>query len=258
LTAAVISFRPKRVLRDVGKALSIDLAMIDQLAKSHHWWDEKEIRKQSPIECGLDPESGTVQMWINLAAQLIVFPRHLSKHPGGSVIARCKLSPLVPIENAAIAARSMVQWDKDYLDALRLLKVGILALGMSSALRRTLDLISEQRGELFELQDIPAEDAATASTVHFLRFSDRSGHHSSRPNSRRNGASVSAPAARLGVGKLTEFGNGRSFITHAGRTNISGTSHAGGDSGRWLTPGEVDQLRRTTAAGKRKGGLDHF
>ncbi len=97
--------------------------------------------------------------------QLLGFPRHLSQHPGGFVIARGKLSRLVPIENAAMADRSVIQWDKDDLDALGLLKVDILALGMLSAIRRALDLAAGRRGEPFELQDIPAEDPATYDMI---------------------------------------------------------------------------------------------
>jgi error-prone DNA polymerase len=149
LTGVVISYRPKSALRDVGKALGIDLAIVDQLAKSQHWWDKKEGLAQRFVECGLDPDSILAQQWWQLAEEIMGFPRHLSQHPGGFVIARDKLSRLVPIENAAMADRSVVQWDKDDLDALGLLKIDILALGMLSTIRRALELVTQQQGEAF-------------------------------------------------------------------------------------------------------------
>ncbi|NEX62809.1 error-prone DNA polymerase [Noviherbaspirillum galbum] len=161
LTGVVITYRPRSVLRDVGKALGVDAGIVDQVAKSHRWWDSKQALAERFLECGLDPESAVARQWAEIALKLMRFPRHLSQHPGGFVIARHKLSRLVPIENAAMAERSVVQWDKDDLDALGLLKVDILALGMLSMIRRALDFISQQRGELFTLQDIPAEDSET-------------------------------------------------------------------------------------------------
>lgn len=165
LTAVVISYRPRSVLRDVGKALGVDPGVIDQIAKSHRWWDGKEGLAQRFIECGMDPEAPIARQWAELASRLMKFPRHLSQHPGGFVIARGKLSRMVPIENAAMPERSVVQWDKDDLDALGLLKIDILALGMLSMIRRALDLVSQQRGEPFVLQDIPAEDTATYDMI---------------------------------------------------------------------------------------------
>ncbi|MFM7484828.1 MAG: error-prone DNA polymerase, partial [Burkholderiaceae bacterium] len=165
LTGVVISYRPRSAIRDAGKALGIDAHIIDQLAKSQRWWDKKENLCERFIECGLDPDSVIAQHWHQIALELMGFPRHLSQHPGGFVIARDKLSRLVPIEKAAMQDRSVVQWDKDDLDALGLLKIDILALGMLSALRRGLELIAQQQGEPFELADIPAEDSATYDMI---------------------------------------------------------------------------------------------
>ncbi|CAL8481345.1 Error-prone DNA polymerase (modular protein) (plasmid) [Caballeronia sp. S22] len=91
-----------------------------------------------------------IAMWVNLAAQILNFPRHLAQHSGGFVISRGKLTRLVPVENAAMPDRSAIQWDKDGLEALGLLKIDVLALGMLSAIRRALDIVSEQRGERFK------------------------------------------------------------------------------------------------------------
>ncbi len=161
LTAVVISYRPRSVLRDVGRALGVDQSIVDQLAKSHRWWDGKGNLSERFLECGIDPAAPLAQQWVALAQALMGFPRHLSQHPGGFVIARDKLSRLVPIENAAMEKRSVVQWDKDDLDALGLLKVDVLALGMLSMLRRALALIGVRRGAPFSMQDIPPEDPAT-------------------------------------------------------------------------------------------------
>ena len=165
LTAVVISYRPRSVLRDVGKALGVDLSIVDKVAKSHRWWDSKTELAERFAECGVDPASPVARQWEALARQMLSFPRHLSQHPGGFVIARGKLSRLVPIENAAMADRSVVQWDKDDLDAIGLLKVDLLALGMLSMIRRALDMISEQSGESFTMQDIPSEDPATYAMI---------------------------------------------------------------------------------------------
>jgi error-prone DNA polymerase len=159
LTATVVSYRPRSVLRDVGKALGIDAQRIEQLAKSRQWWDGKTMRIESFAEAGFDPESSVVRHWISLSQTLMGFPRHLSQHVGGFVIARDDLSRLVPIENAAMADRSVIQWDKDDLDALGLLKVDVLALGMLSAIRRALDQLG------MRIQDIPAEDPATYEMI---------------------------------------------------------------------------------------------
>jgi error-prone DNA polymerase len=165
LTAVVISYRPKSVLRDVGKALGVDLAIVDQVAKSHRWWDSKDELAERFVECGLDPASTVARHWADIALRLMNFPRHLSQHPGGFVIARGKLSRLVPIENAAMPDRSVVQWDKDDLDALGILKIDILALGMLSMLRRAFDMITDWRGEPFAMQDVPREDTATYDMI---------------------------------------------------------------------------------------------
>jgi len=169
LTGVVISYRPRSALRDVGRALGIDLQRIEAVSKSLHWFDGKSIDAQRLRENGFDPDAPVTKLWVELTQQLIGFPRHLSQHPGGFVIARDQIEQLVPVENAAMKDRSVVQWDKDDLDALGLIKVDILALGMLSALRRALDLIAVKRGSKpgdrtdagFEMQDIPDDDAPT-------------------------------------------------------------------------------------------------
>ncbi|WP_175816966.1 error-prone DNA polymerase [Burkholderia diffusa] len=161
LAAAVTTYRPRSALREAGKALGVDPAIVDKVSKTHHHFDSRDDLLLRFAEAGLDPDAPLNRQWAAFAAQLLGYPRHLSQHSGGFVISRGKLTRLVPVENAAMEERTVIQWDKDDLDAVGLLKVDVLALGMLSALQRALALISEKRGEPFELQDIPPEDPAT-------------------------------------------------------------------------------------------------
>ena len=144
LTGVVISYRPRSALRDVGRALGIDLDRIDAVAKSAQWWDGRHIDAERLRENGFDPETPLCRLWVELTQTLVGFPRHLSQHPGGFVIARDDLARLVPVENAAMADRSVIQWDKDDLDVLGLIKVDILALGMLSALQRSFRFVGRE------------------------------------------------------------------------------------------------------------------
>ena len=161
LTATVISYRTRSALRDVGKALGMDLETIEALSKQHRWMDGRGIQTERLLEAGLNPHERLIQQWQELSRTLMGFPRHLSQHTGGFVISKGPLCRMVPIENAAMPNRSVIQWDKDDLDALGLLKVDVLALGMLSALKRSLHFISQLKGHGFALQDIPPEDPAT-------------------------------------------------------------------------------------------------
>ncbi|WP_019561377.1 error-prone DNA polymerase [Caldimonas manganoxidans] len=165
LVATVIGYRTRSAIRDVGKALGFEQAQVEALAKSHFWWDQPQVVSQRLAELGLDASDRRVAQWIELVEQLRGFPRHLSQHVGGFVIAKGALSHIVPIENAAMPERTVIQWDKDDLEALRLMKVDVLALGMLSALRRALELVSLRRGVPFGLQDIPDGDEATYAMI---------------------------------------------------------------------------------------------
>ncbi len=172
LTAVVVSYRPRSALRDVGRALDIDIALIDALSREHPGMYSREVlaeRLQSALEQlhpdVLVPSPKRLALWLDLSRQLMGFPRHLGQHVGGFVLTQGKLTRLVPVENAAMIDRSIIQWDKDDLDAMGLLKVDVLALGMLSAIRRCLDLMSARRGHAFEMQDIPAEDCATYDMI---------------------------------------------------------------------------------------------
>jgi error-prone DNA polymerase len=154
IAATLITYQPKSAVRDVGKALGMEPAQVDRLAKSLAWWDSRFVLEQRLREAGCDPESSIIGRLIHFARALIGFPRHLSQHVGGFVISRGPLSQLVPIENAAMPERSVIQWDKDDLDALELLKVDVLALGMLSAIRRALDFVNGYRGSALTLTEI--------------------------------------------------------------------------------------------------------
>jgi error-prone DNA polymerase len=160
LAATLITYRPKSAVRDVGKALGLSLEQVDRLAKSHVWWDGREVSDEHLRENGFDPGNPVLRRVLRLTNAIIGFPRHLSQHVGGFVIARDRLSRLVPIENAAMAERTVIQWDKEDLESLGLLKVDCLALGMLSAIRRGFDLIRDFDGRTLTLATVPAEDPA--------------------------------------------------------------------------------------------------
>nr|WP_313657104.1 error-prone DNA polymerase [Achromobacter ruhlandii] len=284
LTAVVISYRPRSVLRDTGRALGVDPGVIDAVARAHQWWDGKKEMLRTLGACGLDPESQVARQWAALAQTLMGFPRHLSQHPGGFVISRGKLSRLVPIENAAMADRSVVQWDKDDLDALKLLKVDVLALGMLSALRRTLELAGQRRGQPLRLQDIPEGDEPTydmiceADTIGVFQIESRAQMTMLprlrpreyydlvvqvaivRPGPIQGG--MVHPYLRRRQGKEKE-----SYPSEKVRGVLSRTMGvpifqeqvmqiavvAAG-----FSPGDADQLRRSMAAWRRKGGVDKY
>jgi error-prone DNA polymerase len=160
LAATLITYRRKSALRDAGKALGLSLEQIDRLSQTLVWW-EKGISEQQLREAGFAPDNPVVRRLLALVQQLRGFPRHLSQHVGGFVIARDQLSRLVPVENAAMAGRSVIQWDKNDLEALGLLKVDCLALGMLSAVRRCLDLLRQHGQADLDFDTIPADDPDT-------------------------------------------------------------------------------------------------
>ncbi|GAB2484037.1 error-prone DNA polymerase [Comamonas humi] len=165
LTAVVISYRSKSAIRDVGKALGFAPAAIDQLCKSRYWWDGDAIAAEALAGAGLHPDDLAVRQLQELTQALIGFPRHLSQHVGGFVLTRGPLSRMVPVERAAMDKRTVIEWDKDDLDAMGLLKVDVLSLGMLTALRKALALVNQSRGEALALQDIPPEDPATYDMI---------------------------------------------------------------------------------------------
>ncbi len=160
LAATVISYRARSAIRDVGKALGLSVDVVAALAGIIWGWSNDPIGDQRVREAGLDPRDHTLRLALDLAAELTGFPRHLSQHVGGFVITRGPLSELVPIENAAMEDRTVIEWDKDDLDALGILKIDVLALGMLTCIRKALALIERHHGRRLDLATVPAEDPA--------------------------------------------------------------------------------------------------
>jgi len=161
LAATLITYRPRSAVRDVGKALGLSGDLVDLLAKSLAWWDEQEVLEARCARAGVDASSSTVQQFLLFVREIIRFPRHLSQHVGGFVISKGPLAQLVPIENAAMEKRTVIQWDKDDLESLGLLKVDVLGLGMLTAIRKALDHMNAFRGSEFTVDSIPPEDPHT-------------------------------------------------------------------------------------------------
>ena len=284
LTAALITYRPRSAMKDVGAALGMDFEQMNRLTASHQWWDGRQIDPERLREAGLDPQAAVVQKLLWLAQTLIGFPRHLSQHSGGFVIARDSLARLVPIENASMQQRSVIEWDKDDLDALGLLKIDILALGMLSAIRRALDLVGLRRGEIFTMQDVPAEDPdvyemiSAADTIGVFQIESRAQMSMlprMRPQcfydlvievaivrpgpiqggmvhpylKRRQGLEpVSYPSAEIETALARTLG-----VPIFQEQVMQIAMLAAG-----FSAGEADSLRRAMAAWKRKGGVHHF
>ncbi|NPC56757.1 error-prone DNA polymerase [Caenimonas soli] len=169
IAAVVASYRSRSAIRDVGKALGIPPALVDAFAKEHYWFDEEGLQVERlcerAAEAGVDVGELRMRQWLELTEALRGFPRHLSQHVGGFVLTQDKLTRLVPVENAAMPDRSIIQWDKDDLEDMGLLKVDVLALGMLTALRRCLDFVSQRRGYPFALQDIQDKDEETYDMI---------------------------------------------------------------------------------------------
>ena len=284
LTAVVISYRPKSAIRDVGKALGFDADVLDALAANHTWWDGREVMRERLVEVGLDPDELAVQQLTQLTGQLMGFPRHMSQHPGGFVLTRGPLSRMVPIENAAMEDRTIIEWDKDDLDAMGLLKVDVLALGMLSAIRRALEFVSMRKGYVFEMQDIPAEEPVTydmickADTVGVFQIESRA-QMSMLPRMKpRCFYDLVIEVAIVRPGPI-QGGSVHPYLERRqGKAEVTYPSEALKEAlGRTLgvpifqeqvmqisiiaagfTPGEADGLRRAMAAWKRKGGLDKY
>ncbi|MGE5946797.1 MAG: error-prone DNA polymerase [Betaproteobacteria bacterium] len=284
LAAAVITWRTRGALRDAGRALGFGIAQIDALTASLAWWDKREQLPERFAELGLDPQAPRVEKWLAIAESLRGFPRHLTQHVGGFVISRGPLSRLVPVENAAMPGRSVIQWDKDDLDAMGLLKVDILALGMLSAIRRILQSVGQARGRPLKMHEIPAEDPAT---YEMLCHADSMGVF--QVESRAQMAMLPRLKPRSFYDLVVEValvrpGPIQGDMVHPylkrrqGRERIEKISPAVDAVlqrtygvpifqeqvmqlavvAAGFSPGEADQLRRSMAAWRRKGGLEHF
>jgi len=165
MTAEVICYRPKSAVREVGKALGLSLDRVDALAKSFEHYSDNEKLPRRFYEGGLAPHSRLGRQLVALVRQIIDFPRHLSQHVGGLVITRGALCELVPIENASMPGRTVIEWDKDDLDDLGILKVDCLALGMLTAIHKCFDFVERHHERPLTLAGVPAEDSAVYDMV---------------------------------------------------------------------------------------------
>jgi error-prone DNA polymerase len=165
IAATVISYRGKSAVRDVARTLDLPVDQIDRLSSMFAWWDGDEPLDGRLREQGFDPDAPLLRKVLALSAQLIGMPRHLSQHVGGFVIADAPLHELVPVENAAMADRTIIQWDKDDLDTMGLLKVDCLALGMLTCIRKCFDLIRQHRGKALTIATVEHHDAPTYAMI---------------------------------------------------------------------------------------------
>jgi error-prone DNA polymerase len=160
LAAVVIRYRSKSALRDVGKVMGLSGDTLDALSRCAWGGEDSAFAAEQIREAGLDPTERTLRTTLALARELIGFPRHMSQHPGGFVITRERLDSVAPVENAAMAERTIIPWDKDDLDQLGLLKIDVLALGALTCIRKCLDLIALHHGRRLTMTSIPLEDPA--------------------------------------------------------------------------------------------------
>lgn len=165
LTAVASTYHGTGAVRDIAKALGLPPDQVNALADCCGSWSDHAPPVDRLLEAGFDPESPVLRRVLALTQELIGFPRHLSQHPGGFVISEAPLDTLVPVENASMAERTVVQWDKDDLDALGLLKVDVLALGMLTTLRRCFGLIERHRGHRWTIAELPKDDPATYAMI---------------------------------------------------------------------------------------------
>ncbi|OOG51578.1 error-prone DNA polymerase [Rhodanobacter sp. C01] len=165
LAATVICYRGKSAVRDVAKAMGLPLDQVDKLSQVFAWWDGDESLDERLRERGFDPESAVIRRIIKLTAEILDMPRHLSQHVGGFVISDAPLSELVPVENAAMPDRTIIEWDKDDLDTMNLLKVDCLALGMLTCVQKCLNMLRDQRGQDYSMATLPPEDPDTYAMI---------------------------------------------------------------------------------------------
>ncbi|MDD0838636.1 error-prone DNA polymerase [Curvibacter sp. HBC61] len=283
LVAVVIRYRLRSAIRDVGFALGVAPAVVDALASRPHEWGEPATLAQRLVAQGAAAEQVRLPLWQALVEQLLGFPRHLSQHPGGFVLTGDRLDATVPVVHASMAGRTCIEWDKDDIDTVGLLKVDVLALGMLSALQRAFMLIGQWRGRPFTLSEIPEGDRPTydmlcrADTVGVFQVESRA-QQSMLPRLRpRCFYDLVVQVAIVRPGPI------QGGMVHPYLRRRQGLEPAEGPPGLEAALGrtlgvpifqeqvmqiamdaagfsadEADQLRRGMAAWKRKGGLQHF
>jgi error-prone DNA polymerase len=165
ICATVIRYRARGAVRDVGKAMGLTEDVTSAIASQLWEWSEDGVTKERASELNLNLQDRRLCLTLELARELIGFPRHLSQHPGGFVLTRERLDELVPVEPAAMQDRQVIEWDKDDIDILRWMKVDVLGLGMLGCMRRAFDLLENHRGKRLDLASVPTEDPATYTMI---------------------------------------------------------------------------------------------
>ncbi len=284
LAATVICYRKRSAVRDIGKVMGLAEEQVDALSKSLAWWDGTQVIGERIKAMGFDPDSFLMKRFAWLLDQLLGFPRHLSQHVGGFVISDRDLSTLVPVENAAMADRTIIQWDKDDLEELGLLKVDVLALGMLTAISKCLSLIHSYRGIQHTMASIPADDKATydmickADTIGVFQIESRA-QMSMLPRLRpRNYYDLVIEVAIVRPGPI-QGGMVNPYLLR--RQGLADVTYPSKDLERVLkrtlgvpvfqeqvmeiamvaagfSAGQADQLRRSMAAWRRVGAVSRF
>ena len=280
LTAVATQYRGRSAIRDVAKALGLPPDQIDGLAGTMNHW-EGEPDDEHLREAGFKPDRPLLQRVIGLTQELMQLPRHLSQHPGGFVISEHPLHTLVPVENAAMDGRTVIQWDKDDLDSLGLMKVDVLALGMLTAVRKCLDLLRATERRDLTLATIPAEDPATyamigkADTLGVFQIESRAQMAMLPRTQPKNFYELVIEVAIVRPGPIQgdmvhpylRRKRGEEAIDYPPSLKHIFERTLGvplfqeqvmqlAIDAAGFTPGEADQLRRSMAAWKRRGGLE--
>ncbi|MBT2303368.1 error-prone DNA polymerase [Variovorax paradoxus] len=290
IAAVVICYRSRSALRDVGKALGIDARLVDEFAKDHYWFDHVVLDQrleEAMQRVSVREDMRKLYQWIELTQQLRGFPRHLSQHVGGFVLTQTKLTRLVPVENASMKDRSVIQWEKDDLEAMGMLKVDVLALGMLSAIRRALAMVNGWRRTALQMHQIPKDDEAVfdmicdADTIGVFQIESRA-QMSMLPRLRpRTYEDLVIEVAIVRPGPI-QGGMVHPYLKNREVLRKGGAIHYPYPAlepalGRTLgvpifqeqvmqiamiaaqfTPDQADRLRRSMAAWKRKGGVEKF
>jgi len=278
IAAVVITYQPRSALRDVGKAMGLSLDQVDLLAKSLSWWDNRHAIRERLAQAGFDVGNRVIEQVLDLTQELVGFPRHLSQHPGGFVIDNRRLSRLVPVENASMPDRTVIQWDKDDLDEMGLLKVDVLGLGMLSCIRRALAMVGKTMSE------VPSEDPKVyemiqrADTIGVFQIESRA-QMAMLPRLKPRcfydlvvEVAIVRPGPIVGgmVHPYLRRREGKEPVTYASEEVKKVLERTMGVSifqeqvmqlavvAAGFTAGEADKLRRAMAAWRRRGGIEPF
>jgi error-prone DNA polymerase len=280
LTAEVISYRGRSAVRDVGKALGLSLDCVDRLAKNLDGWGAKPSLERLR-ECGVNPHDPTIQRLLWLTNEILGFPRHLSQHVGGFVITRGRVDEIVPVENAAMPDRTVIEWDKDDIDAMGMLKVDVLGLGMLTCISKAFAMVNGMWEKRLQLHTIPPDDPVVydmichADTIGVFQIESRA-QMSMLPRLRPRRfydlvieVAIVRPGPIQGnmVHPYLRRRNGEEKIEYPNEAVKRVLSKTLGVPlfqeqamslaivAAGFTPGEADALRRAMAAWKRKGDL---